>query len=188
MRVPPDQPHQQDERYRSPEPSHPFVTPNDYGLKLPKPRDLDWHGFSKFTGKETYPGVGANFKAWGIRFLQRLGAAQMMSGGDWLEELKILALSGKLEGSALSYYEKMLPVWCAVSNTLEHVMNSMLMLYMTPIPSTKGIDLMTREKEHSKTWPEHYQYLVYVAERSGNSEQSVFECLCSQRQVSAWTH
>uniref|UniRef100_A0AAV1U559 Retrotransposon gag domain-containing protein n=1 Tax=Peronospora matthiolae TaxID=2874970 RepID=A0AAV1U559_9STRA len=122
---------------------------------------MEWHGFAKFTGKETSPGVGADFKAWRIRFLQRLGAAQMMSRGDWPEEFKILALSGKLKGSALSYYEKMLPVWCAVSNTLEHFMISGLELYMTPISSSKGIDLMEREKEHSKTWAEHYQYLLY---------------------------
>ena len=57
-------------------------------------------------------------------------------------------------------------------------MNSMLMLYMTPIPSTKGIELMTIEKDRSRTWPERYQYLACVEERSGNSEQSVLECLC----------
>lgn len=57
-------------------------------------------------------------------------------------------------------------------------MNSMLMLYMIPIPSTKGIELMTIEKDRRRTWPEHYQLLVYVAKRSGNSEQSVLEYLC----------
>lgn len=57
-------------------------------------------------------------------------------------------------------------------------MNSMFMLYMRPIPSMKGIELMTIEKDRSRTWSEHYQYLVYVADLSGNSEQSVLECLC----------
>ena len=37
---------------------------------------------------------------------------------------------------------------------------------------------MTIEKNRSRTWPEDYRYLSYVAERSGNSEQSVLECLC----------
>ncbi|KAE9359935.1 hypothetical protein PF008_g2029 [Phytophthora fragariae] len=101
-----------------------------------------------------------------------------MSGGNWPKEFKIRALSGKLEGTALIYFEKMVPGWTAVSNTLEYVMNSMLMLYITPIPSAKGIELMSKEKDPSKTWPEHYQYLVYVAERSGNSEQCVLKCLC----------
>ncbi|POM60765.1 LOW QUALITY PROTEIN: hypothetical protein PHPALM_30354, partial [Phytophthora palmivora] len=122
--------------------------------------------------------LGADFKAWGLRYLQRLGAAQQMSGGDWPEDFKLLALNGKLEGAALNYYEKMLPVWTSVSNTLEHAMNSMLMLYMTPIPATKGIEIMASEKDRNRTWPEHYQFLVYVAERSGNTEQCVLECLC----------
>ncbi|OWZ05869.1 hypothetical protein PHMEG_00021960 [Phytophthora megakarya] len=42
---------------------------------------------------------------------------------------------------------------------------------MTPIPSAKGIELMSKEKHPSKTSPEKYQFFVYVAERSGNSEQ-----------------
>ncbi|GMF50145.1 unnamed protein product [Phytophthora fragariaefolia] len=74
------------------------VKPSNFGLKMPKPRDLDWSGFSKFPGKETYAGVGAEFKSWGLRFLQRLGAVQQMSGGDWPEEFKILALSRKTGG------------------------------------------------------------------------------------------
>ncbi|KAG2808379.1 hypothetical protein PC119_g14779 [Phytophthora cactorum] len=38
--------------------------------------------------------------------------------------------------------------------------------------------MMAAEKDRNKTWLEHYQFLVYVAERSGNTEQSVLECLC----------
>nr|CCA27153.1 conserved hypothetical protein [Albugo laibachii Nc14] len=45
--------------------SHYFVTPDDHDLKIPNPRDLIWTGFAKFTGIETYPGLGADFKAWG---------------------------------------------------------------------------------------------------------------------------
>ena len=98
-----------------------LVPPEGNVLKIPKPRDLDWPGFAKFSGKETYLGVGADFKVRGMGFLQRLGAAQPMSGGEWPEDFKILALTGKLEGSSLSCCERMLPVWTAVSNTLEYV-------------------------------------------------------------------
>lgn len=49
-------------------------------------------------------------------------------------------------------------------------MNSMLMLYMAPIPSTNVLRWVESEKEQSKTWPEHYHYLVYAVERSGDSE------------------
>ncbi|POM64351.1 Hypothetical protein PHPALM_20126 [Phytophthora palmivora] len=148
---PPPQPLHPQPSYQPPQPVEQstqqqiFVPPVDYGLKIPKPRDLDWPGFTKFSGKETYTGVGADFKTWGLRFLLRLGAAQQMTARD-----------GKLEGAALNYYEKMLPVWTSVSNTLEHGMNSMLMLYMTPIPATKGIEIMASEKDRNRTWPEHY--------------------------------
>ncbi|OWZ05870.1 LOW QUALITY PROTEIN: hypothetical protein PHMEG_00021961 [Phytophthora megakarya] len=102
------------------------VQPNNFGLKIPKPKDLDWSVFSKFSDKESY--ADADFKSWGLRFLHRRGAAQQMSSGDWTEEFKILALSGKLESTALVYFEQKLPGWTAVSNTLEYVINSILML------------------------------------------------------------
>jgi hypothetical protein len=153
-------------------PAEQFVPPVNFGLKIPKPRDLDWSGFAKFSGK-VYPGLGADFKSWGLRFLQRLGAAQQMSGGDWPEEFRILALNGKLDGTALVYFERMLPMWTMESPTLEHVMNRMLVPYMTTITATKGLQLMTAEKLQSRTWTEHFQYLVYVAERSGCSELHV---------------
>ncbi|KAE9279590.1 hypothetical protein PF001_g24649 [Phytophthora fragariae] len=88
QRAPPQQPY-----VPSPSPEQ-FVPPTNFGIKLPKPRDLDWPGFGKFSGKEVYPGLGADFKSWGLRFLQRLAAAQQMSGGDWPEEFRILALNG----------------------------------------------------------------------------------------------
>ncbi|OWZ15171.1 hypothetical protein PHMEG_00011234 [Phytophthora megakarya] len=66
----------------------------------------------------------------------------------------------------------MLPVWVEVSHTLECVMNSMLGQQLISIPSTIGIEMMAAEKD------QHYQFLVYVAERSSNTEPSVLECLC----------
>ncbi|OWZ08214.1 Glycoside hydrolase [Phytophthora megakarya] len=40
-----------------------FAPPTNFGVKLPKPRDLDWSDFAKFSGKEVYPGLGADFRA-----------------------------------------------------------------------------------------------------------------------------
>ncbi|KAE9342364.1 hypothetical protein PR003_g9514 [Phytophthora rubi] len=101
-----------------------------------------------------------------------------MSGGDWPEEFRILALNGKLDGTALVYFERMVPHWTAESPTLEHVMNRMLVPYMTTITASKGLKLMTSEKSKSRTWAEHYQYLTYVAERSGCSDLHVLQSLC----------
>ena len=40
-----------------------FVLPEGYGLKIPKPRELDWPGFAKFSEKETYLGWVSTSKA-----------------------------------------------------------------------------------------------------------------------------
>ncbi|OWZ18981.1 hypothetical protein PHMEG_0006833 [Phytophthora megakarya] len=110
--VAPEPPQVQQQKQEA-QPTEQFVPPVNFGVKIPKPRDLDWLGFVKFSGKEVYPGLGADFKAWGLRFLQRLAAAQQMSGGDWPEEFRILALNGKLDGTALVYFERILPLWTA---------------------------------------------------------------------------
>ncbi|OWZ01840.1 hypothetical protein PHMEG_00026705 [Phytophthora megakarya] len=59
-----------------------FVSPQNFGLKMPKMKDPDWSGFLKFSGEEIYAGVGIDFLAWGKKFVQRVVAAQLMSGGD----------------------------------------------------------------------------------------------------------
>nr|CCA27031.1 conserved hypothetical protein [Albugo laibachii Nc14] len=87
---PPNQP-PQTTREPQPQTVQNFVPPENHGYKIPNPRDLDWPTFARFSRREAYQGVGADFKAFGMQFLQRLGAAQLMSGGDWPEEYKILA-------------------------------------------------------------------------------------------------
>ncbi|KAE9156922.1 hypothetical protein PF005_g33032 [Phytophthora fragariae] len=101
-----------------------------------------------------------------------------MSGGDWPDDFKILALNNKLEGPALAFFDKMLPKWVAESNTVEHVMDRMLGFYSTKVPVSKAMDLMSETKPSNKTWTEHFQYLVYVAERAGCPDQFVLQCLC----------
>ncbi|OWZ05616.1 hypothetical protein PHMEG_00022260 [Phytophthora megakarya] len=172
------QQHQMQQEKMAVPPVEHFAPPTNFGVKIPKPRDLDWSGFATVSGKEVYPGLGADFKAWGLRFLQRLGAAQPMSGGDRPGEFRILALNGILDGSALVYFERMLPLWTAESPTLEHVMNRMLVTFMTTISAAKGLQLMTAEKQKTRTGTDHYQYITYVAERSGCSDLHVLQSLC----------
>ncbi|OWZ18541.1 Pol Polyprotein [Phytophthora megakarya] len=155
-----------------------FFPPQNFGLKLPKMKDLDCPGFPKFSGKEIYAGVSADFLAWGKKFVQRLVAAQMMNGGDWPDDFKILALNNKLEGPALAFFAKMLSKWTAESNTVEHVMDRMLGFYSTKVPVSKAMNLMFEAKSGDKPWTEHFQYLVYVAERAGCPDQFVLLCLC----------
>ncbi|GMF18330.1 unnamed protein product [Phytophthora fragariaefolia] len=145
---------------------------------MPKMKDLDWSGFPKFSGKEIYAGVGADFLAWGKKFVIRLVAAQLMSGGDWPDDIKILALNNKLEGLALAFFDKMLPKWVAKSSTVEHVMARMLGFYSTNVPVSKAMDLMAEAKPNNKTWTEHFQYLLYIAERAGCPDPFVLQCRC----------
>nr|KAE8921610.1 hypothetical protein PF009_g28115 [Phytophthora fragariae] len=147
-----------------------FAPPQNFGLKMPKMKDLDWPGFTKFSGKEIYAGVGADFLAWGKKFVLRLVAAQLMSGGDWPDDFKILALNNKLEGPALAFFDKMLPKWVAESNTVEHVMDRMLGFYSTKVPVSKAMDLMSETKPSNKTWTEHFQYLVTGTREEGDAD------------------
>ncbi|KAE9090741.1 hypothetical protein PF007_g19126 [Phytophthora fragariae] len=152
-----------------------YFLPQNFGLKMPKMKDLDWPGFPKFSGKEIYAGVGADFLAWGKTFVQRLVAAQLMSGGDWPDDFKILALNNKLEGPALAFFDKMLPKWVAGSNTVEHVMDRMLGFYSTMVPVSKAMDLMSEAKPSNKTWTEHFQYLVTGTREKGDADSPGFQ-------------
>ncbi|KAE9283726.1 hypothetical protein PF001_g22718 [Phytophthora fragariae] len=144
----------------------------------PKPRDLDWSGFPKFSGKEIYPGIGPDFMSWGQKFLTRLRAAQAMSRGNWTKDFRIMAFSGKLEGPALAFYDKMQSMWMAESGTGTHMLDRMLGFYSTKTPVTKAMELMSEPKPADKTWTEHFQYLVYVAEKSGCPDPFVLQCVC----------
>lgn len=62
-------------------------------------------------------------------------------------------------------------------------MNRMLAPYMTTITASKGLQLMTADKLRDRTWVEHFQYLTYIAERSGCSDLHVLQCLCKSAPV-----
>ncbi|KAF4033276.1 hypothetical protein GN244_ATG14792 [Phytophthora infestans] len=60
----------------------------------------------------------------------------------------------------------MLPLWTTESLTLGHLMNQMVVPYLTTITTSKGPQLIMVDKLRERTWAEHFQYLTYVAERS----------------------
>ncbi|RMX65876.1 hypothetical protein KXD40_004301 [Peronospora effusa] len=55
--------------------------------------------------------------------------------------------------------------WNAKFSTVEHIIDRMLGVYSTKVPVSKAMDLMCEPKASSKTWTEHFKYLVYVEER-----------------------
>ena len=67
-------------------PGQQFFPQQNFGLKMPTVKDMklpiQW-----LSGKEDYRGLGARLNIWGLQFLDELGAAQQLSGGEWPEEL-----------------------------------------------------------------------------------------------------
>ncbi|CAI5703198.1 unnamed protein product [Peronospora effusa] len=115
--------------FQSP-PSYP-----DFGLKMPKMKDMDWPGFPKFSGNKIYAGADTDFLAWG-KNVQRIVAAQVMSDGTEVDR-------GIQHGRA-----------CHGQNA---AFNS------TKLPVSKAMKLMCEPKASRKTWKEHIQWLVHVA-------------------------
>ncbi|KAE9017719.1 hypothetical protein PR002_g13319 [Phytophthora rubi] len=94
--------------------------------------------------------------------------------GDFL----VLAISGKLGGPALAFYDKMQLMLMAGSGTVTHMLDRMLGFYSTKTPVTKAMELMFEPKPADKTWTEYFQYLVNVAEKSGCPGAFVLQCVC----------
>ena len=46
--------------------------------------------------------------------------------------------------------------------------------------------MMSVEKDRSKTWPKHYQYLVYEVEQSNNTEQRLLEFMFKTDTCQHW--
>ncbi|GMF17063.1 unnamed protein product [Phytophthora fragariaefolia] len=50
--------------------------------------------------------------------------------------------------------------------------------YSTKTPVTKAMEQKSEPKPADKTWTEHFQYLVYVAEKSGCPDALVLQRVC----------
>lgn len=64
-----------------------------------------------------------------MQFLDELGAAQQLSGGEWPEEFKIRTLDRYLDGIGRKQFNKMEEIWASELATLKHLMNKMLEVY-----------------------------------------------------------
>jgi hypothetical protein len=76
----------------------------------------------------------------------------MMSGEGWPEDFKILALSGKMEGPVLAFFDKMQPLWATEANTVDLMMDRMLAFYATRTPVTKAMELISEPKPSDRSW------------------------------------
>ncbi|KAE8901487.1 hypothetical protein PF010_g3927 [Phytophthora fragariae] len=122
-----------------------FAPPRGFGLKIPSLKDMKLP-IERFSGKEMYEGLGAGFKDWGLRFLDELITAQVISGGDWPEDFKARALNRYFEGPARKYFDRMKTIWSAEPPTLEHLMNRMLEVYEKEITVEQATRMMRARK------------------------------------------
>ena len=64
------------------------------------------------------------------------------------------------------YYHKKLERWWNQIPTLQYAMEKMLEAFKTHITPAKSMRLFTRPKDPTRSWTEHFLYLVAVAEGS----------------------
>ncbi|OWZ08670.1 hypothetical protein PHMEG_00018746 [Phytophthora megakarya] len=133
--------------------NEPFALPQNFGLKIPTLKGMKLP-IERFSDKELYKGFGAGFKGWGLRFLDELIAAQVVSGGDWPEDFKARVLNRYLDGPAQKYFDRMKTMWPMESPTLEHLMNRMLEVYEKEITLEQATRMMkTRRPNVDGTVP-----------------------------------
>ncbi|DAZ99699.1 TPA: hypothetical protein N0F65_000877 [Lagenidium giganteum] len=58
-----------------------------------------------FDGKELCKGLGASFLTWGKRCVRALGFAEIASGSQWSEELRMECLARHPDGQARKYFQ-----------------------------------------------------------------------------------
>ncbi|EGZ16124.1 hypothetical protein PHYSODRAFT_508681, partial [Phytophthora sojae] len=113
-----------------------------------------------FSGKSEYEGLGAGFRDWGLRFLDELVAAQVISGGNRLDKFKVRVLNRYLEGPARKCFDRMKAFWAVEAPTLEHMMNRRLEVYAKEITIEQTSWLMKARKRPNSSWTEQYLYLM----------------------------
>nr|CCA15954.1 conserved hypothetical protein [Albugo laibachii Nc14] len=119
-----------------------------------------------FDRSELYPGLGSGVLEWGRRFERQINVAQSACGFLWPEDVTVDLLGHYLQGMAERYYHKKLERWWNQIPTLQYAMEKMLEAFKTHITPAKSMRLFTRPKDPTRSWTEHFLYLVAVAEGS----------------------
>jgi len=130
-------------------------------------------GVSKFSGKEEYQGLGANFREWGLSFMREIAIAQLHSGFWWKDDDKIHCLQKHLEGKALSYFMKQSPQWTKNQPYLEYVMIRMDETYRVHLTTEQSVELFLKPKPKNRSWCDHLTYLVEISHAAGGQDEMV---------------
>jgi hypothetical protein len=136
-----------------------------------------------FDGIELYPGLGCDFKTWGLNFLDSLDIVQKQCGFNFPEQIKIKLLQDNLKGAVLDQFLQDCKLWCMDENgnlvpDLIKVMDNLNVIFTTKIRDQDGFKLMKKPKPKERTWNQHYNYLCAVNKAmSGGFDRTILDSM-----------
>ena len=142
---------------------------------VPKMKDTKLQ-LAKFSGRETYKGLGTGVNEWVNRFVRQIERAQMSSGYFWSEEIKMDVLEDHLEGKALEFWQIKRESWC--NSTLENAMKALKKNYRCTLSDRQAVALFDKEKPAHRGYTEHLNYLLQVnAAGGGHFDRNVLKSI-----------
>lgn len=132
-------------------------------VRVPTMREMKLN-MSRFDGKELYPGLGSNFKSWGLKFQQQVELAQHASRTTWSEAIKICVLGNYLEGEPERLFDDQKDAWSSVCPELWFMLEMLFATYGAIISKQKTMRMLCERNDKSRTWPQHLSYLIAIKE------------------------
>ena len=129
----------------------------------------------KFTGKETYPGLGCDFVGWGRRFLRQVALNEEICGFLWSEETKVDVLMRHLGDEPRGYVQQKIDNWWDETPQCWYVMEHLRRNYVVRFSQTQVDRLFTVRKDPKKSWGQHHLYLLAASEACGGRPDLVLE-------------
>jgi hypothetical protein len=155
-------------------------TNSQYGNLQGKPPKLKNFKVIKFTGKETYVGLGCNFNNWLKTFLDAIQRDIVFEQSIWTEEHKYHALKASLSDEALQLVTDKEDQWKASypQYSFDQLVERLSIQYETHLSQDQLIHKMQVEKRWTQTWNDHAQYLRYLQLQCNVSNSTILDMFC----------